>query len=193
MRPGQSASDAGTVIRDAFMAWQCLIRQHAMRRHGGQPSDGMTPQAFLESGVEVAQVRTVILGKEPETSTGILRHVVVSTHDPRERFEKGLTFLAATFYQKSRTFEPRLFAQFTRQSPVAARLVAADCCTLCFHQFSQTWRLPCRISELPSGDPFAQALFWHNALFAAPPVAPWPLAFDPVWPDAKVQGADIGL
>ncbi len=147
----------------------------------------MTPLVVLAGGEELGQVRTVILEREPEASTAILRHAVRSTHDPRERFEKGLKFLSATYYQKSRNFEPRLFSQFVRQFPGAANLIAAGRCMLHFHQFSQTWRLPCLIAELPSGDPFAEALHWHNALFAPPPVAPRPLAFNPVWTGAKAD------
>ena len=184
---GDEADPAASGLRDAFMAWQCLIRQHAMRRDAGRPSDGMAPLAVLAGGEELGHVRTVILEREPEASTAILRHAVRSTHDPRERFEKGLKFLSATYYQKSRNFEPRLFSQFARQSPGAASLIAAGRCMLRFHQFSQTWRLPCHIAELPSGDPFAEALRWHNALFAPPPIAPRPLAFNPVWAEVEAD------
>ncbi len=184
---GDGADPADSSLRDAFMAWQCLIRQHAVRRDAGRPSDGMTPLVILAGGEELGHVRTVILEREPEASTAILRHTVRSTHDPRERFEKGLEFLSAIYYQKSRDFEPRLFSQFARQSPGAASLIAAGRCTLHFHQFSQTWSLPCRTGELPSGDPFAEALRWHNALFAPPPVAPRPLAFNPVWNEAQAD------
>ncbi len=101
------------------MAWQCLIRQHAMRRDAGRPSDGMAPLAVLAGGEELGHVRTVILEREPEASTAILRHAVRSTHDPRERFEKGLKFLSATYYQEV----PQLRAQavFAIRPAVAGR------------------------------------------------------------------------
>ena len=30
-------------LRDAFLGWQCRIRQIAMRRHDGRPTSGVTP------------------------------------------------------------------------------------------------------------------------------------------------------
>ena len=168
-------------LRDAFMAWQCLIRQHAMRRENGRPSSAMMPRAVLADGSVPGRIRTVLLEREPAASAALVRQTVSGTHDPRERFEKGLKHLAATYFQTSREFEPRLFAQFSRQSPGAAVLVAAGSATLHFEQFSQSWILPCGVQDLPGDDPFATALFWHNALFAPPPATPRALAFLPDW------------
>lgn len=174
-------------LRDAFMAWQCLIRQHAMRRENGRPSSAMTPRVILAGGSEAGHIRTVLLEREPAASAALFRQTVSGTHDPRERFEKGLKHLAATYFQTSREFEPRLFAQFSRQSPGAAALVAAGSATLHFEQFSQSWILPCDVEDLPGDDPFATALFWHNALFAPPPAATRALAFLPDWHTATAD------
>lgn len=174
-------------LRDAFMAWQCLIRQHAMRKQNGRPSSAMTPRAVLADGSVPVHIRTVLLEREPAASAALFRQAVSGTHDPRERFEKGLKHLAATYFQTSREFEPRLFAQFSRQSPDAAALVAAGSATLHFEQFSQFWILPCKVQDLPGDDPFATALFWHNALFAPPPAATRALAFLPDWHTATAD------
>ena len=40
-------------IRDRFLAWQCLIRQTAMREQGGRPSPGMRPRVLDTSGSKV--------------------------------------------------------------------------------------------------------------------------------------------
>ena len=176
-------------LRDAFMAWQCLIRQHAMRRENGRPSSAMTPCVVLADTGWRARVRTVLLARAPAASTALFRQTVSGTHDPRERFEKGLCHLSATYFQKAREFEPRLFAQFSRGSPDADALVAAGSATLHFEQFSQSWILPCEVQGLTDDDPFATALFWHNALFAPPPAAPRALAFLPDWHTARAAPA----
>ncbi len=163
------------------MAWQCLIRQHAMRRENGRPSSAMTPRVVLANGSAPRHIRTVLLEQEPVSSGALFRQTVSSTHDPRERFEKGLKHLAATYFQTSREFEPRLFAQFSRHSTDADALVAAGSATLHFEQFSQSWILPCGVQDLACDDPFATVLFWHNALFAPPPASPRALAFLPDW------------
>jgi len=177
-----SSTESGSALCESFMAWQCLIRQHAMRRDGGRPSDGMEPLVIADDGEELGHIRTVIAEREPEASTAQFRHTVKRTNDPRERFDKGLQYLSSSYFQKSRQFEPRLFALFSPGSPGAARLVGDGRCTLVFQQFSQSYRLPCRVERLEADDAFAEALFWHNALFnAALPPDSERLAFDPVW------------
>ncbi len=37
-------------IRDHFLAWQCRIRQMAMREQGGRPSPGMRPRVLTVAG-----------------------------------------------------------------------------------------------------------------------------------------------
>ena len=39
---------AAKTLRDDFLAWQCRIRQIAMRQDGGRPSPGMRPRDLLE-------------------------------------------------------------------------------------------------------------------------------------------------
>ncbi|MBC6440847.1 MAG: hypothetical protein GDA49_10670 [Rhodospirillales bacterium] len=177
-----SATTTGDTLCDSFMSWQCLIRQHAMRRDGGRPSDGMEPLIVTAGGDELGHIRTVIAKREPEETTALFRHTVKRTNDPRERFEKGLQYLSSSYFQSSNGFEPRLFALFAPDSLGSSQLTRDGRCTLVFRQFSQSYRLPCRVSRLPDDDPFAEALFWHNAMFnpALPPDSQR-LAFDPVW------------
>ena len=40
-------------LRDHFLAWQCRIRQIAMRQDGGRPSPGMRPRVLNTAGREV--------------------------------------------------------------------------------------------------------------------------------------------
>ena len=180
-------SEAGTRLREGFMAWQCLIRQHAMRRHGGRPSDGMEPLASA-AGESLGHIRTVIVKREPRHSTARFRHIVERTHDPRERFDEALRYLQASYFQRPRSFEPRLFALFAPASPGAARLAQGRACTLDFRQFARSFCLPCRVARLAADDPFTQALFWHNAMFnPALPPGGTALAFAPRWEEGSAS------
>lgn len=176
----------GASLRDQFMAWQCLIRQHAMRRDGGRPSDGMEPLVLIPDGQELGHIRTVIAEREPEETTAMFRHAVQRTNDPRERFDKGLKYLSSAYFQKSRNFEPCLLVMFGPASHGAGTLLKAGACTLVFGQFNQNYRLPCTVRELERSDPFAEALYWHNALFnpALPPDS-MRLSFDPIWNEGE--------
>jgi len=179
------ATKTGDALRDRFMAWQCLIRQHTMRRDGGKPSDGMVPLVIKADGEELGHIRTVIAERDGEATTAQFRHTVQRTNDPRERFDKGIQYLSSAYFQKSRNFESRLFALFAPASPGATALLADRTCTLVFQQFNQSYRLVCKVDLLEKEDPFAQALFWHSAMFnqALPPDS-MHLAFDPVWDES---------
>ena len=52
---------AAKTLRDDFVAWQCRIRQIAMRQDGGRPSPGMRPRVLDASGGEIAPALTVLL------------------------------------------------------------------------------------------------------------------------------------
>lgn len=179
---------SGVALRDHFMGWQCRIRQHAMRTGKGRPSAGMTPTVIRANGEEMGAVVVLIVEREPDMTTAQFRHTVQRTMDPAERFEKAVEFLSSAYFQKAREFEPRLFALFGPNSPGAATLADDGRCTLVFEQFSQRYRLPCRVIRLDEADDFAQALIWHNACFN--PVQPphcVPLAFEPVWAEGEAE------
>jgi len=164
------------------MGWQCLIRQHAVRTEKGRPSESMRPLVQRADGGELGHVTVIVVEREPEAMTAQFRHIVQRTHDPADRFDKGIAVLSSAYFQKARQFEPRLFALFGPGSPSAAALVADGRCVMTFRQFSQSYRLPARVTRLDDDDPFAQALFWHNAMFnPALPTGTEKLAFAPVW------------
>ena len=88
-RPRHSA--LGRAIRDRFLAWQCRIRQTAMREAGGRPSPGMRPRVLDTAGRDFATALTVLLiPKEPEESTAFFNFQVMRSPDPRDLYERGL-------------------------------------------------------------------------------------------------------
>ncbi|MBN34564.1 MAG: hypothetical protein CMM46_07260 [Rhodospirillaceae bacterium] len=177
-----TTTTTGEALQERFMAWQCLIRQHAMRRDGGRPSDAMEPLVITVYGEELGHVRTVIAERDPHDTTAQFRHIVKRTNDPSERFDKAMQFLSSAYFQKARQFEPRLLAVFAPGSPGAARLTADGRCTMVFQQFNQSYRLPCSVERLANDDTFAEAVFWHNAMFnpSLPPDSQR-VAFTPLW------------
>jgi hypothetical protein len=157
-----------------------------MREEGGRPSPGMRPRVVGASGKELSRALTVLLiPAEPEESTAFFRHQVMRTVDPRDVYERALAFLQSDHFQEPATFSDTLVGVLPHGSELAAALVRAGTCTLEFDQFSQRYRLPCIVWELPSGDAAREAAIWHNRLFNPTlPQAIHVLAFKPDWASA---------
>lgn len=153
-------------LRNHFLGWQCRIRQIAMRQDGGRPSPGMRPRLMLCDGREIADgVTMLIVPRAPEESTAYFRHQVRRTNDPREIYEKGLSYLQSTFFQDPRAFSDQLMAVFYPGSAIADTLFEAGECMLEFSQFSQRYRMFCEMKQLEPGTPAHDATLWHNRLF----------------------------
>ena len=174
-------------LREDFIAWQCRIRQIAMRQDGGRPSPGMRPRLLDASGRELAPALTVlIVPRDPAESTAFFRFQVLKTADPRDLLERALSFLQADYFQRPQTFSDKLVAVLPQASPLARALVAAGKCTLVFDQFSQSYTLPCAVFELEPGEDMREAALWHNRLFnPALPDEALVLLFAPDWAAAE--------
>jgi hypothetical protein len=152
--------------RDGFLGWQCLIRQTAMREDGGRPSPGMRPRVLDPSGRELSPALTVLLiPKEPEESTAFFRFQVMKTQDPRDVYERALTFLQADFFQAPETFTDRLVTVLPFDATLAAALLEEGACVLEFVQSRQSYRIAAEVRALKSGHPAREAAIWHNRLF----------------------------
>jgi hypothetical protein len=174
-------------IRDAFLAWQCLIRQTAMREDGGRPSPGMRPRVLDTSGRELSPGVTVLLiPKEPEESTAFLRFQVMKTPDPRDVYERALAYLQADYFQSPKTFSDRLLVVLPADSSLAASLIATGDCILEFNQSRQRYCIPCKVRELKPGNAAREAAIWHNRVFnPALPDTVQVIAFKPDWASAE--------
>ena len=157
---------ANEALRDRFLGWQCRIRQIAMRTRGGRPTSGMTPLVSPAEGNDpVARVVTVLCKRPEHSATMELRHLARRTHDPAERRESALKYLAERYYQSSREFSDILTASFPPDSETAATLLEHRECRLAFEQFSQRFDVHCTIRRLSPNNPLREATFWHNLLF----------------------------
>ena len=176
-------------LREEFLAWQCRIRQIAMRQDGGRPSPGMRPCVLSESGDEIVPALTVLIVPErPQESTAFFRFQVMRSADPRELYERALGFLQADYFQQPASFSDQLLAILPEGSEIAAALTAEGRCILAFEQFSQAYRLPCAVSALQPGDAARDAAIWHNRLFnPALPETVHVIAFKPDWASATAE------
>ena len=192
-------------VRDAFLHWQCRVRQIAMRSHEGRPTSGMTPLASpapapaaaaapgsapgsapepaSSPGAEpIARIVTVLCKRPEHSATMELRHLARRTHDPAERRAAALEFLAERYYQAPREFSDTLTASFPPASGTAAKLLAGRECRLDFEQFRQRRRVYCAVRCLSERDPLREATFWHNLLFNPRlPADCVILGFEPDW------------
>ncbi len=171
--------------RQAFLGWQCRIRQLSVRQAGGQPTPGMRPRVSLPPGeTDQGHIVVLIRKKASQEATTRFQHLVRRTRDPAERRDSALRFLAAAFYQRPGDFSDHMTALFAPRSVLVDRLGEAARCTLDFEQFGQHYRLPCRVKELAEPDPAYQFTYWHNSLFnPAIPGNARVLDFQPDWAD----------
>src|SRR5215468_7603593 len=92
---------AAAALREEFIAWQCRLRQLAVRQAGGRPSAGMRPRILAPGGEEIVDAATVlVVRRDPQASTAQFRFQVLKTQDPAERYEKALEMLAADYFQR---------------------------------------------------------------------------------------------
>ena len=180
---------ANEQLRDGFLRWQCRIRQIAMRSHDGRPTSGMTPLvSSADESTPIASVITVLCKRPEHSATMELRHLARRTHDPAERRESALKFLAERYYQSSSEFSDIVTASFPPDSATAATLLAHRECRLAFEQFSQRFDVHCTVRRLSPNNPLREATFWHNLLFnprlSGDCVI---LGFDPDWPKSEAE------
>ena len=178
---GQSLGDHP--LKQAFLKWQCRVRQMAMRDNFGRPDDGIAPAVILDgASVPMGHVIT-ILNKTPKFSlTPELQHMARQTNDPAQRRDKALQFLSSSYYQKPEEFSDLLTATFPAKSPGAARIRNANGCTLVFDAFNQRFDLACKVWKLVPRNPAYLATIAHNQLFNSD-ISPDTvvLGFEPNW------------
>ena len=176
-------------LRDAFLGWQCRLRQLAMRQAEGRPTGGMRPEVTLAGQAEpLGQITVLVHKAEPAEDTAQFRHMVLKTHDPAERRKSALQFLQSAHYQRSKDFSDVLTALFGPESKAARQLSEIGSCRLDFAQYNQRYSLPCRVRALAAQEAGYQATFWHNSLFnPSLPASVTVLAFAPDWAHATAE------
>ena len=165
-----------------------------MREQGGRPSPGMRPRVLDAQGQELAPALTVLLiPNEPEESTAFFRFQVMKTPDPRDVYERALTFLQADYFQEPETFSDRLVTVLPRDAALAAALLDERACVLEFVQSRQSYRIAAEVRALKSGHAAREAAIWHNRLFnPALPDTVHVLGLQPDWDSARADPEPVG-
>lgn len=163
------------LLREHFYAWQCRIRQIAMRDGEGRPSPGMCPRLSSNEGAVLMEHMTTLIHRgNPEESTEYLKFQVQKSNDPKEVRDKALRYLQSTHYQGSKNFADHIVATFKEGSEFAQNLAKIGSCVLEFSEFNQGFILSCAVEIMDRNDPFFAATLWHNR------------AFNPLTPDTMV-------
>jgi hypothetical protein len=183
------ADSSAKILRDHFFGWQCRLRQLSVRNAGGRPTSGMRPDVVFAGEDEAAARITVLIVKaEPEEAIDRFRHLYRRTHDPADRYDAAMAYLAAVYYQRPAGFADEMSALFGPGVEVAERLRADGRCGLRFSQYEQSYDLPCRVRALDEADPAFQATYWHNSLFNSDlPADVQILGFQPEWESASAE------
>lgn len=179
--PGES--HANHPLRDRFLKWQCRVRQMAMRDNQGRPDDAIAPLVFLpDEDAPMGRIITVLNKNPAHSMTPEMLHMARQTNDPAQIRVQAIQFLSATYFQKHHSFSDVLTAVFSPDSPQAARLGAAQTCTLVFEAYAQGFSLPCQVWQLTPVNPLFAATMAHNRLFN-PSLLPDSvvLGFQPDW------------
>jgi len=179
-------------LRRRFIGWQCRVRQLSAREDGGRPSPGMRPRATSIDGQELAPaIVTLLAESEPEISTQLFRYQYLRTHEPKERYDRMLDILQASYFQEPARFSGSLTALFGPGSELAATLCSHGRCLLHFEQYAEGYRLPCSVARLAQSHRLHQATVWHNRMFNPHlPARAEVLVFTPDWPHAAAYRLD---
>jgi len=153
-------------LRDAFLRWQCRVRQMAMREDMGRPGAAVSPFVTLRGdSAPLGQIITVLSKMPAHSLIPEFKHMVKRTFDPAQRRDKAIELFSETYYQKARTFSDILTSVFTQGSEGAARIRRAEHCTLHFNAYGQQFDLICKTWRLAPKNPYYQSTWWHNHLF----------------------------
>lgn len=160
-----------------------------MREDGGRPSPGMQARVLDDAGAELAPALTMLLvPKDSKESTAFFRFQVLKSVDPRETYQKTLTYLQADYFQHAKAFSDRLLAMLPDDAPLAGTLHAAKRCVLAFAQGRYAFRLPCKVKRLKTDNADRDAAIWHNRVFnPALPETVHVFAFEPDWASARAE------
>ncbi len=151
--------------RNAFLKWQCRVRQMAMRTAGGRPDAAIRPAVVLPDGSAPGRITTILLKRPAFSVTPEFRHMVSRTHDPAERREAAVRFLSASHYQRAEEFSDELAATFVPGAAFVEAVSRTGRCRLVYDAFSQGFDLACSVRLHGAHDPFREAAYWHNKLF----------------------------
>jgi len=153
-------------LRAHFLGWQCRIRQISARDYDGQPMPAMRPRVSSRKGeVMLPAMAVLLVPEEPSVSTAFFRFQMQKTNEAQKARDAGINYLAGDFYQLPELFSDELAAVFGAGSETAAMLVKAREVLLDFEQYSQSFRMFCKVRRLAARSAAHEASLWQSRLF----------------------------
>ncbi len=153
-------------LKAHFLGWQCRIRQISARDYGGQPMPAMRPRVSSRNGeVMLPAMAVLLVPEEPSVSTAFFRFQMQKTHEAQKARDAGINYLAGDFYQLPELFSDELTAVFGGGSQTASLLLRVREVLLDFEQYSQSFRMFCKVRRLPARSPAHEASLWQSRLF----------------------------
>jgi hypothetical protein len=186
---GKMQPISNQALRDYFIGWQCRLRQMAMRDYGGQPLPGMQPRVTARSGRIIAPAIVVLLiERDPGATTAFLKFQVQKNNEAERVFEAGVRFLGGEYYQQPEIFSDEMTAVFAAQSELAQMMPKGREVLFDFEQFSQAFRMFCKVRRLSPNDPAREASLWQARIFNPQiPSDAEVLGFRPDWKNASAD------
>jgi hypothetical protein len=153
-------------LRDYFLGWQCRLRQMAMRDYGGRPLPGMRAKVTAKSGEILSRAVIVLLiERAPEASTAFLKFQVQRHNEAERAFAAGVAYLGGEYYQEPELFSDEMTAVFGADSATAQAMLKAKEVLADFEQFSQSFRMFCKVRRLSAEDEAREASLWQARIF----------------------------
>ncbi len=163
---GKEIDASSSEVSQDFLAWQCRVRQEAMRGGEGRPSEGMIACVLEPERCLNSKIIFLLHREDADAYVSQFRFIVQSSFDPKERRDRGLKVLSSTYYQNSPMFRSVVTAVFHKGSGIARELCDAgrvrfSCCGA-----GLGFEVMGRVEELKKGDALREGSLWHNRLFA---------------------------
>jgi len=153
-------------LKSEFIGWQCRIRQISARDYAGQPMEAMHPRVSSRKGeVLLPAMMILMVPEDPMPSLAFLRFQVQKTAEHQKARDASVKYLAGDFYQLPELFVDEMTAVFGEGSALAERLVRAKEVVLDFEQYSQSYRMFCKVRKLGPKDESREFSLWHTRIF----------------------------
>jgi hypothetical protein len=178
-------------LRDRFIAWQCRIRQLSARDYGGQPLPAMCPRVSRKNGeILLPAMNTLLVPEHADASTAFFKFQTQKSPDPQQVREAVLKYLSGGFYQEPELFSDRLTAVFGVASGFASLAAKQKEVVLDYEQYSQSYRMFCKVAVLKEKDTTRNASLWQARIFN-PAISndATVLAFMPDWKSAVASSS----
>ena len=138
--------------------------------------------------VLVPAMTVLLVPLEPTNSTVFFRFQMQKTNEIEKARQSGLNYLAADFYQLPELFSDEMTAVFGADSEIARTMVKSKEVLLNFEQYSQSFRIFCKVRRLGAIDAARESSLWQTRVFNPNvPNDAVVLAFKPDWKSAAAD------